>query len=319
MRKLLLAILATAFLTTAAKAEDNVRLTYTVGPLAFHAWVFYGIEKGIFQKHNINVEVTGASGGAHKGNLMLKAGLTDVLIGDFASGVYVNGLEKKAVVKTFMILDDVGQDILITKKKITSEADLEGMTLAVSPSSTSVKLMRIVYPNAKFKFVNVPTNMKELLIYKGEVDGTTGFATRIIPGFKALGLDIEKLNIVPLASRNRWTVSYVQFATPSWLENKDRSYRYTKASIEAVHACSKNKEDCIKSLVNYGGSKIDVAMETYRMEYWLKNYVYTEEVKKNGMNYDKTKELEIYSKEISKSLGLPDLGVGSYYEYIKTN
>jgi len=319
MRKLLLAALAAISLTSPAIANDKVRLTYTSGPYAYHAWVMYGIEKGIFNKHGIDVDILGKGGGAHKSNLLLAAGKTDVVIADFASIVYVNGLQNKSVVKTFMIIDDRGQDVLVSKKKIDNLDDLNKMSLAANPNSTSAKLLKIV-TDAKPKFVKVPINMKELLIFRGEVDAATGFDTRIIPAFKQLGFDVSKLNVLPLASRYPWTVSYVQATNTEWLEkNKDVVVRYTKASKEALAACIENKDACIQSLAKFGGKKIDVETETLRMDYWVPKYVHTDNVKKNGFSYDRTKDLEIYSDRISKALDVPVLGVDAHYVYIATN
>jgi len=299
-------------------SNDNIRILYTQGPHAFHAWLFHGMSQGIYSENGINIEIVGNGGGSQKTNLSAALGHVDVSITDFASVVIVNNKFEKSKIKTIMVLDAIGGDILITRNKITDLSELNGMRLAANPNSTSAKLLSIV-TDAKPDYINIPLSLKAISFKREEVEGFTTFKSKSVPSLIAqFGYSLDELNITPLVSRNPWTVGFVLNANSSWAEeHKQVVERFVNASKMSIESCVLHKQLCLWSLQNQVGSRFNLAVEEYRLDYWLKESVYTDMVKDLGLNYDRTEDLKIYTKNITEALDMNLRPISDYYEHIK--
>ena len=309
-----------AFLLTLSQiqANDNIRILYTQGPHAFHAWLFHGMSQGIYSDNGIDIEIVGNGGGSQKTNLSAALGHVDVSITDFASVVIVNDKFEESKIKTIMVLDAIGGDILITRNKITELSEINGMRLAANPNSTSAKLLRIV-TDAKPDYINIPLSLKEISFEREEVEGFTTFKSKSVPHLVTqFGYSLDELNITPLVSRNPWTVGFVLNANSLWVEeHRQVVKRFINASKMSIESCVLHKQLCLWSLQNQVGSRFNLAVEEYRLDYWLKESVYTDMVKELGLNYDRTEDLKIYTKNITEALDMNLRPISDYYEHIE--
>lgn len=297
---------------------DNVSMLYSTGPHAYHAWAMYGEEKGIFAKHGIKLNVIGGGMGANKTNLAVAKNEATISVADFAATVSVNGKLKKSGVKSIFVLDDQGNDILISKQKVADISQLASLSLATNPNSTSAKLLKIV-TDIKINFVNIPIDFKELAFKEGQVEAFTTFDIKALPTLVVqLGIPRDQINIFPLVGSNKWSIGLVVSANTEWLSNNPQVAKRLVAAIkESVEKCTANRDACLASLQTYGGDKIMLDVEKYRMDLWADTYVWTANTKANGLNTNKNKDLEIYIPKINNALGLKNMPVMSYYEFIE--
>jgi len=85
----------------------------------------------------------------------------------------------------------------------------------------------------------------------------------------------------------------------------------------SIESCVLHKQLCLWSLQNQVGSRFNLAVEEYRLDYWLKESVYTDMVKELGLNYDRTEDLKIYTKNITEALDMNLRPISDYYEHIE--
>jgi len=305
-----LTVVILSLIPFASFASDKVRVLHTIGPQAYHAWIYYGKDAGIYEKHGIDIDILGSGGSAAKTDVALGMGSAEVSFTDFPSVVITNHKFKETKIKMALIVDSMGSDILITRKPIKDLNDLNGMKLGANPNSTSAKLMRIV-TNAKPDFVNIPATLKDIALIKGEIEGFTGYSTMNIPKLVG-GLKLEENKdffVTPLVSRNEWTVGRGVVFNDKWAtENPDIAKRFVQASIETVKSCYENQPSCLQSLENALGSKYDKDVETFRLDYWYEMVVINDK-----MFTDRTDDVKIYSEKIAKALDLKLFSVENYY------
>jgi len=298
-------------------AADKVRILHTVGPMSYHSWIYFGKEKGIFEKQGIDLEILGSGGSAAKTDLALALGNAEASFSDFSSVVITNDKVGAPKIKMALPVDYVGSDVLITRKPIKDLSELNGMKLGANPNSTSAKLMSIVAPDVKPDFINIPVKLKEVALMKGEIDGYTGYVATNIPRL-VVGLKLEENKdffVTPLVSRNSWTVGRGVILNTQWAtENEDVAKRFIEASIVSILNCWDETPTCLQSLEKVLGAKYEAEVETYRMKHWYDDIVLRTRVFPSGQFYrDRSDDLKIYSDKIANAMNLKLLSIEDYY------
>lgn len=297
-------------------AADKVRILHTVGPMSYQAWIYYGKEKGIFEKHGIDLEILGSGGSSAKTDLALALGNAEASFSDFSSVMTTNDKVGGPKIKMALPVDYVGSDILITRKPVKDLSELNGMKLGANPNSSSARLLSVV-TDAKPEFIKIPTTMKSIALMKGEIEGYTGYVANDIPTLVA-GLKLEENKdffVTPLVSRNSWTVGRGVIVNTQWAtENEDVAKRFIEASIVSILNCWDETPTCLQSLEKVLGSKYNQEVETFRMKHWFDNIVLRTRVFPSGQFYrDRSADLKIYSDKIATALNLKLLPIEDYY------
>jgi len=127
----LFAALAAGLLVQPADAADKLRVGKAVAPPFVFQPVDVGMEKGIFQKYNIECEIIGFAGEARMHQGMI-AGAIDIGLGSGPGmGFVVKGVPQKAVGALYGNPDNFGI-VVLPDSPLKSAKDLKGKTVSVS-------------------------------------------------------------------------------------------------------------------------------------------------------------------------------------------
>lgn len=130
-------------LTGIASADDAVslRLNYTI--YGFHTPIYYGVEKGIYKKHGIDLTIGEGKGSASTVQIVGAGGDT---FGISDSSSIINGVLKGAPVRAVMSLTNHSPYTIAVRKdaNITSFKDLAGKTIAANTGEAPLALLPAV-------------------------------------------------------------------------------------------------------------------------------------------------------------------------------
>lgn len=162
----------------AAQADTPVTLItasqFSTGP--FLGWYLLGNEQGFFKQHHLDVKIE--QGTASLTSLqLLEHEQADFAV--FTSTLAVIQADSRGADLRLVGRDDVGLQVGVISKDLTSPGQLEGKTLALTAGGLQALLWPAFCTNAKIdcskvNTVNIPANENATALAAGRVDGIVG-------------------------------------------------------------------------------------------------------------------------------------------------
>ena len=232
-----------------SQSAETLRVAYpALAPGLSPSWVT--AEKGIWQKHGIDVELILLSGGS-RAIPALVSGSVQVLIGS-DTGITMGILRGMELVRLGVTTNSLGSSLL-TQSNITSFSQLKGKVLGISRGrdASYARLAKVLRDHG----IDPAQDVKFLPIGGGESGRLSALKAKLIQGTmlfppldfvaKKEGMNVLTTFDVPTPAGGINTT--VRFST----QNRGLLMRFLKGYIQGIHYMGRNKDESLKIFSRY--------------------------------------------------------------------
>ena len=188
--------IAGLLLPVASWAQEKVTLRLDWVNSGYHAIWYYGIDKGIFKKEGVDLEVLEGRGSATTAQTVANGSVMfGTADGGAAIGLIAQGLPLK-IVGGYLRQSPVAL-IFPKKNNWKSFADMKGSRIGFSPGGTSPlfnAMLKSTGLEGNVQVINVEGNAKPAALLEGRVDSIESFDFLQVPLFEANGLAVSTLS-----------------------------------------------------------------------------------------------------------------------------
>ncbi len=253
---------------TAAGGATNVTLMLNWYPYGEHAPFYYGLEKGIFAKHGINLEIKAGQGSTKTAQAV---GANQVDFGWADTPAVLSNIDKGVKIKSLgVFLQTTPSAVQVfADSGITTPADLKGRTIAVSagdaPTTTfPLYLQKAGLQESDVKQQNLDAAGKIAAVISGRVDGLIGFAHDQGPTIAAKsGKEMRYLRYSDVGL-NFYSNGLI--ASDATISSKpELAKEMVAATSEAFAAAVESPEDAVKAMA---GKDPQMPAEAVLLDQW---------------------------------------------------
>jgi len=239
---------------------DKVTLRINWSYYGIHAAFIYGIEQGIYAKHNIDLTVKQGNG---SGNAVKLVANKDSDFAYGSNGALINNANGGAPVVAVASIDASGTDAVLCRPDsgIKTFADLKGKTIMTTAGAGVNNYFPVALANQGMTEKDVKlTNVAESALVTSYLKN---LAPCILAGIDDKPAQIEQEGGQPpvIFAYSDYGVAqpgYVIVAHNDMVKNQpDLVQRFVTATLESVQACADNRDACVKALVDYNSQLAD--------------------------------------------------------------
>jgi NitT/TauT family transport system substrate-binding protein len=239
---------------------DKVTLRLNWSYYGIHAAFVYGLEQGIYAKHNIDLAIKQGNG---SGNAVKLVANKDSTFAYGSNGALISNANGGAPVIAVASIDASGTDAVLCNPDsgITKFTDLKGKTIMTTAGAGVNNYFPVALANQGMTEADVKlTNVAESALVSSYLEG-------LAPCILA-GIDDKPAQIEAEGGKTPTIFNYADYgvAQPGYVivahkdmvkDNPDLVQRMVDASLESVQACMDNREACVKALVDYNSQLAD--------------------------------------------------------------
>ena len=245
-----------------AQASDKVRLRLNWMYYGSHAGFAYGKDKGIYEKHGIDLDIRSGngSGSAHR---LVANGDSQFSYGSCAS--MVNLAAQGAPLVSVMVVDAEGTDGILVRPDagVKTASDLAGKVLLTTANAGVNTFFPLVLRNAKVSDGSVKvTNVAEGALITGYLQGTGGAVGMLG------GLDDKPSEIVAAGGAKPIGLSYADYGvtqvgycivtnTGTLAKNPDLVKRFVAATVESYNATEADPKAAVAAMGDIVGGTMN--------------------------------------------------------------
>ncbi len=286
-----LGLVATLLLamTSTAAAERQLRFTANWVFEASNAPFLLAVERGYFRDEGLRVTVD-AGEGSSAVITRIASGAYQFGFGDINTMMEFNARHPEEQQRmVYMIYNRPPMGIVTLKSSgIEHPRDLEGRRVGAPANDTAYRLFPVL-ANAlnidqdSVRFENVSPNMREPLLYRGQVDAIMAFPPSSYVNLLELGADPDDIRIMYYTDYGVSMYSNGVIVPARMIEEEPEVVEgIVRAVNRAWMDTIANPEATIDALVRRD-SLIDRNLEMQRMAFYLEHQVLTDEVRELGM------------------------------------
>jgi len=294
-----------------ARADTvDLRVSFSVNYDGSTAPFFLGVQRGYYASVGLRCRFDGA-GGSVESIGRVGAGVYDFGIGDInvLTGFDASNPDK-AISAVFMLYyRSPLSAITFARSGIAKPADLAGKTLGAAVNDAAYRLFPAfckingLDPNAvKWKFVDL--RLREALLLRGDVDAILGFDSTSYFNLIKGGAKREDIKLVYYSDWGMPLYGNAVVASRKMLDDADLTKRFLIASAKSYQAAIADPAAAIAALQQQE-SLIDVALETERLTWLIRNQLVTAESKAGGLGVVDAARLAAAIAVVKDGFGLP--------------
>jgi NitT/TauT family transport system substrate-binding protein len=243
-----------------APPMDEVTLRLNWSYYGIHAAFFYGVEQGIYAKHNIDLTIKQGNG---SGNAVKLVANKDSTFAYGSNGGLINNAAGGAPVVAVASIDAMGTDAVLCRPDsgITEFADLKGQTIMTTAGAGVNNYFPVALANQGMTLDDIKlTNVAESALVSSYLQD---LAPCILAGIDDKPAQIEQEGGEPpvifnYADYGVAQPGYVVVAHKDMVaENPDLVQRMVDATLESVAACDADRAACTLALVDYNSQLAD--------------------------------------------------------------
>jgi NitT/TauT family transport system substrate-binding protein len=240
--------------------KDKVTLRLNWSYYGIHAVFIYGMEKGIYDKYNIDLTVKQGNGSSNAVKLVANKD------SDFAyasNGALISNMVGGAPVIAVMSVDAMGTDAVLCRPDsgIKEFKDLKGKTIMTTAGAGVNDYFPVALAHEGMSLDDVKlTNVAEAAL-------VTSYLQNLAPCILA-GIDDKPAQIEQEGGDPPIIFNYADYgvAQPGYVivshqdtvkNNPDLVQRMVNATLESIQACLDDREACAKALVDYNAQLAD--------------------------------------------------------------
>jgi NitT/TauT family transport system substrate-binding protein len=258
-----LAVTASAMLTTAAMAEDDVRLRLNWMYYGSHAGFALGKVAGIYDNAGIDIDIRSGNGSSSAHRLVAN-GDSDFAYG--SCGAMINLASQGAEIISVAVIDAMGAEAIILRPDsgVETIADLKGKTILTTSNAGVNTFFPIVLANAGLTTDDVTiTNVPDGALVSSYLQGA-GDAVGILGGLDDKPAEIranggEDPILIPYSDFGVDQVGYCISTTKAMVaENPDLVERFVTATLEAYRQTEADPDSAVDAIADIvGGTMAD--------------------------------------------------------------
>ena len=244
MKRYLFTLLAIFLSASGLHAAEKLRVAYpAIAAGVAPVWITW--EKGIWQKHGLDVEVIYLGGGSRAVPALL-AGSIELFLGS-DTGSYVAAMQGAKLAKLGVTMNSIGY-YLMTQPGIRAVADLKGKVIGIGLGRD----LPYIYLSKKLRDNNIdPKNDVKLLQLGG---GQTGYMTALKTGIVQAAMILpptsllaERAGLKALSKIDAPTLGGGVNTTQAFVEkNRAVLIRFLKGFLEGIHFMIRNREESLR-------------------------------------------------------------------------
>jgi NitT/TauT family transport system substrate-binding protein len=241
---------------------DKVTLRINWSYYGIHAAFVYGVEQGIYAKHNIDLTVKQGNG---SGNGVKLVANKDSTFSYGSNGALISNANGGAPVIAVASIDASGTDAVLCNPDsgITKFTDLKGKKILTTAGAGVNNYFPVALANQGMTDKDVQlTNVADAAL-------VTSYLQGLAPCMLA-GIDDKPAQIEAEGGKPPTVFVYSDYgvAQPGYVivahkdmvkDNADLVQRMVTATLESVQACADNRDACVNALVDYNSQLADTA------------------------------------------------------------
>lgn len=249
-RRFALLTLCAALLPAAVSAQTKIKMVLNWKYEGAQSWFFLAQDKGYFKEEGLDVEFDQGEGSA--------ASIPKVASGAYQAGfgdlnALIDLASKRpgdAPVAVYMIYNTPPFALVVKQDSpIRTPKDLEGKTIGGPANDAALKLFPAFAKIAKIDaskvtVTNMAPNLREQMLWRGQIDAAFGYVTTVTFSAKAMGLDPAKdLRFIRYGDFGMDLYSNAVFFSKSFVTDNPKAVQgFVKALNRAVKEVAANPD-----------------------------------------------------------------------------
>lgn len=296
----------------AAAQQTSVKFSLDFTLQGAQAPFFLARERGYYAAEGVNVTAIDVGRGSGDTVSRVASNTYDIGFGDINSLIEFDarnpGKEFPAVL---MIYNKAPLSIVALKKSgISKPKDLVGKKAAAPSFDASYRMFDMFaringFDPKSVAWSNVSPQLREPMLARGEADAISAFTFTATFALNALGVPDSAINIMRYSDYGLDLYSNAIMATPALLKSNPKAVRgFIKGAIRGWQDAIKDPQAAIAA-IKKADPLVNEKLELERLKVTIRDFVLTDEVKKNGMGDVDDARLAKNIDYVTEGLGLP--------------
>ena len=298
--------------TPAAAQQTNVKFSLDFTLQGAQAPFFLARERGYYAKEGVNVTTIDVGRGSGDTVSRVASNTYDIGFGDINSLIEFDAKNPGKEFPAVMMVYNKAPLSIVTLKKsgISKPQDLVGKK-GVAPSFDASYRMFDMF--AKINHIdpksvtwsNVSPQLREPMLARGDADAISAFTFTATFALNALGVPDSAINVMKYSDYGLDLYSNAIMVTPALLKSNPKAVAgFIKGAIHGWQDAVKDPEAAIAA-IKKADPLINEKLELERLKDTIRDFVLTDEVKKNGMGDVDDARLAKNIGYVTEGLGLP--------------
>ncbi len=297
---------------SAAAQQTNVKFSLDFTLQGAQAPFFLARERGYYAAEGVNVTAIDVGRGSGDTVSRVASSTYDVGFGDVNSLIEFDaknpGKEFPAVM---MVYNKAPLSIVALKKSgISKPKDLVGKKAAAPSFDASFRMFDMFakvngFDPKSVAWSNVSPQLREPMLARGEADAISAFTFTATFALNSLGVPDSALNVMKYSDFGLDLYSNAIMVTPNMLKNNPKAVAgFIKGAIHGWQDAIKDPDAAIAA-IKKADPLINEKLELERLKVTIRDFVLTDEVRKNGMGDVDDARLAKNIDYVTEGLGLP--------------
>jgi NitT/TauT family transport system substrate-binding protein len=295
-----------------AAAQTNVKFSLDFTLQGSQAPFYLARDRGYYAAEGVNVTAIDVGRGSGDTVNRVASGTYDLGFGDINSLIEFDAKNPdKGFPAVMMVYNKAPMSIITLKKSgISKPRDLAGKKGAAPSFDASYRMFDMFarvngFDPKSMTWSNVSPQLREPMLARGEADAISAFTFTSTFALETLGVPESGLNIMKYSDYGLDLYSNAVMATPALLKSNPKAVAgFVKGAIRGWQDAIKDPQAAIAS-IKKADPLVNEKLELERLKVTIRDFVLTDEVKKDGMGGVDNARLEKAIGYVTEGLGLP--------------
>lgn len=305
-------IVASVATAAPAAAQTNVKFSLDFTLQGAQSPFFLARERGYYAAEGVNVTAIDIGRGSGDTVGRVASSTYDIGFGDINSLIEFNSKNPDKEIPAVMMVYNKAPLSIVTLKKsgISKPQDLVGKKAAAPSFDASFRMFDMFakingFDPKSVSWSNVSPQLREPMLAKGEADAISAFTFTAVFALRRLNVPETALNVMKYSDFGLDLYSNAIMVTPELAKNNPKAVAgFVKAAIKGWRDAVKDPKAAI-TVIKKVDPLVDEVLELDQLNVTIRDFVLTDDVKKNGMGDVDDARLTKNIEYVTEGLGLP--------------
>ncbi len=297
---------------SAAAQQTNVKFSLDFTLQGAQAPFFLARERGYYAAEGVNVTAIDVGRGSGDTVSRVASSTYDIGFGDINSLIEFDSKNPGKEFPAVMMVYNKAPLSIVTLKKsgISTPKGLAGKKGAAPSFDASYRMFDMFakingLDPKSMAWSNVAPQLREPMLARGEADAISAFTFTSTFALETLGVPESSLNIMKYSDYGLDVYSNAIMASPEFLKNNPKAVAgFVKGAIRGWQDAIKDPQAAIAA-IKKADPLVNEKLELERLKVTIRDFVLTDEVKKNGMGDVDDARMEKAIGYVTEGLSLP--------------